>query len=53
VNKKTAKRRTRGVKSLSGKSLTAKQARGVKGGGRIPGTLKWQPITLKRGLTSE
>ena len=52
VNKKAKGRATRSVKSFSPKTLTAKQARGVKGGG-VPGRLKWQSITLKRGLTSE
>lgn len=52
MKKKTATRKsTRGVRNLSAKTLTAKQARGVKGGGKIPGRVKWGDITLKRGLT--
>ena len=51
--KAMTKKSARGIKNLSTKPLTAKQARGVKGGGKIPGTVKWTDITLKRGLTSE
>jgi hypothetical protein len=43
-NKKPSKK----VKTLRTKSLSAKQAKGVRGG-TIPGARKFQPITLKRG----
>ena len=52
VNKKKKKSRTtRGVKSLPAKSLSGKQARGIKGGdiAMIPGRLKWENIVLKKG----
>jgi hypothetical protein len=55
--KAAAKKSVRGVRNLSTRTLTAKQARGVKGGGSavsmVPGRLKWEAINLKRGLTSE
>jgi len=58
MKKKSAtKKSARGVRNLSPKPLTAKQARDVKGGGsaykKLPGSSKWGSITLKRGLTSE
>lgn len=46
-NKKPSKK----VKTLRTKSLSAKQAKGVRGG-TTPGNLKWKDLTLKRGLTS-
>ena len=50
--KKATKRPTRAVRKLSAKPLTAKQARGVKGGAtKLPGRLKWENVTLKRGIT--
>jgi hypothetical protein len=50
--KTRAKKSAPGARNLPAKSLTAKQARGVKGGvQKIPGRLKWQPIVLKRGIT--
>jgi hypothetical protein len=52
--KKVAK--AKAARNLPSKALTAKQARSVKGGGStgtmIPGRLKWEPITLKRGLSN-
>jgi hypothetical protein len=50
--KTPAKKSASGARNLPAESLTAKQARGVKGGS-VPGRLKWQSITLKRGITSE
>jgi hypothetical protein len=47
-NKKPSKK----VKTLRTKSLSAKQAKGVRGGGKKPGDLKWEVINLKRGITS-
>ena len=57
MKKKAAtKKSARGVRNLSTKTLTAKQARGVKGGGstgsKLPGRLKWEAVTLKRGLSN-
>jgi hypothetical protein len=48
-NKKPSKK----VKTLRTKSLSAKQAKGVRGGGKLlPGASKWGSVTLKGGLTS-
>jgi hypothetical protein len=53
--KKVAKTKT--ARNLPSKTLTAKQAKSVKGGGstvtKIPGRLKWESVTLKRGLSNE
>lgn len=53
--KKVAK--AKATRNLPSKVLSAKQAKSVKGGGstvtKIPGRLKWESITLKRGQTSE
>jgi hypothetical protein len=46
-NKKPSKK----VKTLRTKPLSAKQAKGVRGG-TTPGRTKWGDITLKKGLTS-
>jgi hypothetical protein len=43
-NKKPSKK----VKTLRTKPLSAKQAKGVRGG-TTPGTTKWGDITLKKG----
>jgi hypothetical protein len=47
---KRNKKPSRKVKTLRTKSVSAKQAKGVRGGTTlkgIPGKLKWQNITLK------
>ena len=48
---KRTKKSSKKVKTLRAKPLSAKQAKGVRGG-TIPGTTKWGDITLKKGLTS-
>lgn len=50
MKKKAAvKKSAGGARNLPAKNLTATQARGVKGGvQKLPGRLKWQPITLKK-----
>jgi hypothetical protein len=51
--KAASKKSARGARNLSTKTLTAKQARGVKGGVQlVPGRLKWESVTLKRGITN-
>ena len=50
-SKKPGKRPKR-AKDVKARTLSDMQARTVRGGSKkIPGTLKWQPITLKRGIT--
>ena len=49
---KGKKKPSKKVKTLRTRSLSAKQAKGVRGGGKTLGNVKWQAITLKRGLTS-
>lgn len=50
-SKKPGKRPKR-VKAVKASTLSDRQARAVRGGStKIPGRLKWQPITLKRGST--
>ena len=46
-NKKPSKK----AKTLRTKTLSAKQAKGVRGGKHL-GNVKWQDMTLKKGLTS-
>jgi hypothetical protein len=50
VKKKSGKRTTRGVKSLSAKAVAAKPGSSVKGGAfKVTGMSKTTDITLKRG----
>ena len=47
---KRSKKPSKKIKTLRAKPLSAKQTKGVRGG-NLPGRLKFQTITLKRGLT--
>jgi len=49
VKKKAGKRTTLAVRNLSARPLAGKQAGGVKGGTKFPGSVKTSDITLKRG----
>jgi hypothetical protein len=49
-SKKSGKRPKR-VKDVKIRFVSDRQAKSVRGGStKIPGTLKWTPITLKRGI---
>lgn len=49
-SKKSSKRPKR-VKAAKVSTLSDREAKGVRGGStKIPGRMKWQPITLKRGI---
>ncbi|HMF07526.1 MAG TPA: hypothetical protein VKJ00_00240, partial [Thermoanaerobaculia bacterium] len=50
---KKAKKSGKKAGELPSRSLSARQAKGVRGGtiSKVPGRLKWENITLKRGIT--
>jgi hypothetical protein len=52
VDSKKSGKRPKRVKDVKTRTLGERQAKAVRGGStKIPGRLKWQSITLKRGIT--